>query len=568
MKITFKSIEYKNFKSVGASPIKIKLDSHNTTLLAGKNGHGKSTFLSALCFSLFGKGYGKVTKPELINSINQKQLLTTVEFSIGKKDYKVIRGIKPNIFEIYEGDTLKNQDPTIKDYQKVLEQQILGFNYRAFTQVVTVGGQEYTPFMKLPAKERRLFVEDLLDIKIFSLMASELKVQIKDAKSSLSDNTLRLESTKEKILLQKSFIEKLDDDTLKTRNNLKLSLSKCAGDNESHLKSVELLNDKILRLTDDVKNEARLTKFIDNLSSEVDTLTNKSNTYSNKKESYDEIDDCPTCYQKVGSEHKDKILSVYDDKIGTLNDEIDANNEKLNKAIECVTKLQCKLAEYNTLNDSIREINSEVHANNKLISSLQKSVDETNNNNAEDTKLKEFLEEFKGLKKVKESIILTLEEQKLLLDVLSDNGIKSKIIKQYVPTINHLINQNLEELDLFVSFHLDENFNEKILSRHRDNFTYNSFSDGQKRRIDVAILFAWIKIAQAKNSINTNLLVLDELDASLDSEGSEMFLELVKKNPTENIFIVSHKKELLVDKVDNNIEFEIKNNFSQVKVDK
>lgn len=571
MKLIFSTLEYKNFRSIGNTPVKINLNSHRTTLISGTNGAGKTTVMSALCFALFGKGYGSINKPALINSINQKQLLVTVEFSIGKKKYKIIRGMKPNIFEIYENDKLKNQDPTTRDYQKILEQQILKFNYRAFTQVVLVGGgNDYIPFMRLSAKDRREFVEDLLDIRVFSVMNSLVKEQSKNLKDELHEISLKLKSSKEKIYLQESFIKKMKKE--KTDSSDKI------------LANIEALQNKNKELNVEFERLMELSKYYNSRVSEHSELDDKltelrmnnkqiQQQIEKKKEkqiSYEEMNNCPICYQGINDSHKNTIIVQYHNEISILNDDIIKICDDEHILRELMLSYETDLANYSKTFNEIEVLKREIFGNNTTIKNANAQIsdiqNDTSNLKSEEDKLKEFAKEYISIDKKKKDKLKLQQYQESIQHILSDSGIKSKIIKQYIPTINRLINMRLSDFDLFLEMYFDENFTETFKSRHRDSFTYDNFSEGQKRRIDLAILLAWAEIAKAKNALNCNLLFLDEIDGPLDAYGTDLMHHILKSCPSDNIFIISHKSDQLSDKVDDMIEFEIKNNFTQVKV--
>jgi len=569
MKIIFKHLEFKNFRSVGNIPIKIDMNTHRTTLISGENGHGKSTVLYALCFVLFGRGYGQVTKPSLINSINQKDLLVNVEFSIGKKEYKINRGMKPNIFEILCDGKLVNQDPSIKDYQKYLEQQILKFNYRAFSQVIVVGGgTDYTPFMKLPAKDRREFVEDLLDIRVFSTMGNMIKEHYKDSKDQLKELAVLMKSQKEKIVLQESFIKKLrkekEDSADKILNNIKAlavlnadleaTLSSTMDSLEFHKKTVDILDIKTTEISS-IRLKGK------SIQSDID----KKNSYTEK---YKEMIVCPTCHQDVGDKHKQLIIDG-------VNSDIDALEKDMFDVVVAEAALKIQMEKYSGALDAfnktqkiVSSLSQDIFSNNVSIKNMNSQIVEIQSDTIsvddEQLKLKTFAKEFLSLDTKKKEILVIQQYQECMQQILSDSGIKSKIIKQYIPTINKLINKYLADLDFFCSFFLDEEFNESIKSRHRDSFTYDNFSDGQKRRIDLAILLAWMDIAKAKNALHCNVVFFDEIDAPLDSTGSELLHATLRSCSADHIFIISHKGDLLADKADNTIKFKLHNNFTQI----
>jgi DNA repair exonuclease SbcCD ATPase subunit len=569
MKVIFKDITYKNFRSVGNTAITVNLNTHKTTLITGINGSGKTLLLHAICFALFGRGYGEINKPELINSINKKQLVVTLNFSIESKSYKIVRGMKPNIFQIFENDILLNQDPSIKDYQKYLEQNILKFNYRAFTQVVIIGGgSDYTPFMRLSSKDRREFVEDLLDIRVFSVMSSILKDEIKSLKDELKCNEFDLKNIKEKIELQESFIKRLKSDREDSTDKLEEKIYLITEENKTlHNSSIDYQS----KLTE-AQLQADLHYDIDDKLSSLriskKNVLNSLSKINSKKEAYNNLSVCPTCSQSVNEEHKKSVIDTYTNEYTELNStlyDIEAKEKILNEELKELQPFILLVAE---LNIKVSEINTSIFSNNKLIRNLFNQIESLKNNtdniDDEQLKLKKFAKEFISITGSKKKTFQLLQYKDAMQQILSDSGIKSKIIKQYIPTINKYINKHLEELDFFCNFNLDEQFNETIKSRHRDTFTYNNFSDGQKRRIDLAILLAWTEIAKSKNSLHTNIICFDEIDSVLDAEGSELFLKLIKsKTHVDNIFVISHKIDMLMDKVDNVIKFRLHNNFTE-----
>ena len=569
MKILFKTLEYQNFRSVGNTPIKIVLNSHKTTLISGLNGSGKSTVISALCFGLFGKGYGSVLKPALVNSINQKQLLVTIEFSIGKKEYKIIRGIKPAIFEIYENGKLKNQDPTIKDYQKILEQQILKFNYRSFTQVVAVGGgSDYVPFMRLSAKDRREFVEDLLDIRVFSTMNTLVKEQAKNLKDELKDLIITSKAQKEKIILQESFIKKLASEKAINADKIRTQINVMEGVNADYTLTLQSTVDK---LNIQEKSVNSLNELDDELSDARILLKNIDSKLKDKNldfERHMSMFVCSTCSQPLSAKHKEDVKNEIEKEISELRASWTIAASNIEQLKSKIKNYDGVIETYASTSKMVTDIKQSMFANNTLLKNayeqLKDSQADTGSIEEETLKLKTFAKEFISMDNDKKVLLDTQQYQDFIQQVLSDSGIKSKVVRQYIPTINRLVNKYLSDLDFFCNFNLDEYFNETIKSRHRDTFTYEHFSEGQKRRIDLAIILTWADIAKAKNALHTNICFFDEIDAPLDASGSDMLHAMLKTSSSENIFLISHKGDLLSDKVDNTIHFRIKNNFTEV----
>jgi len=545
------------------------LNKHKTTLISGKNGAGKTTVLSAICFGLFGRGHGNINKPALINSINQKQLVVELTFTIGKKNYKIIRGMKPNIFEIYENDKLVNQDPSVRDYQKILEQKILKFNYRAFTQVIAVGGgSDYTSFMRLSTKDRREFVEDLMDIRVFSVMNSVVKEDNKLTKEELHDIIALLASVKEKTALQESFIKKLKKEKQTSADKVINALSQLQEKNRELNEQLEELMLSFAACEIKVKEHTALDKSL----SEIRVINKQMKFQLDKKKEkqsfYESLDVCPTCSQHVSDEHKDVIVSEFTGEITSLLGAMTTQDTEEQKLRDLIDSYTISLDLYSEIQRKISEIGQEIFSNTMLVRSANNQLSdmESNTSNIDDEilKLKDFAKEYLACDDKKKELLTTLQYQDYIQQILSDTGIKSKIIKQYIPTINRLINKFLSELDFFCNFFLDESFTETIKSRHRDTFTYDHFSEGQKRRIDLAVLLTWMEIAKAKNSINTNISFFDEMDAPLDASGADLFLNTIKSSTSDNIFLISHKADLLIDKCDNSISFDIVNNFTEI----
>jgi len=569
LKIVFKNIAYQNFRSVGSTPIKIDLNKHKTTLVSGGNGTGKTTLMSALCYVLFGRGYGSINKPALINSINQKKMLVTVTFDIGKKSYKIIRGMKPNVFEIYEDEKLINQDPNIKDYQKVLEQQILKFNYRAFTQVVMVGGgSDYTPFMKLSAKDRREFIEDLLDIRVFSTMNVLVKEQAKTLKDDLKFIEISMKSIKEKIVLQESFIKKLKKEKSDSSDKVLASISELQDKDKEFTTEIKKLMEELSLYEKKVDEHDALDDTLTEVRMSHKQLKASITKKKEKQAFYEELTVCPTCSQSISDGHKHDIIKGFTSEIDSVSEEIERVVSQEEQLRQLIDSYQSALVLFDQTKDKISQLNKEQFSIKTSILNANKQFDElqndTNSIEFEQEKQKKFAKEYMTSNEKKKSLLELQQYQDLVQQVLSDSGIKSKIIRQYIPTINKLINHYLGELDFFVSFHLDEQFNESIKSRHRDTFTYENFSEGQKRRIDLAILLTWVEIAKAKNALHCNVAFYDEIDAPLDSTGSDMLHSALKASSSENIFVVSHKGDLLADKVDNVISFRLHNNFTEL----
>ena len=564
--IEFKHVRWKNFLSTGNQFTEIQLDRNNTTLIIGENGAGKSTILDALCFGLFGKPFRNINKSQLLNSINNSGALVEVEFKIGSKNIKVVRGIKPNVFEIYINGKMYNQDANARDYQKYLEQQILKLNYRSFTQVVILGSSTFIPFMQLKARQRREVVEDILDIQIFSLMNMLLKQELKSISEDQRENDYNYDLTEEKVNLKQQYIENIKDNRdklIKEKNDLLQG-----NEEEVHKKtaSVTMLNGSNEELLSEIQDQNKVNKNQDKLKTIKTTLTEKKNSNSKMVKFFQENDDCPTCEQP---------LNNADEMIKVKQAEVDKFTNALDELKEAINKTEIRQKEISAIVDKIRENEVTVAKENSSIVQLEKFNSTLLSEIAQLESGDVGKEDLKELKKLR-THLKVLEKQKSKLredqtyaeaarNMLMDTGIKTKIIKQYLPIMNKLINTYLTSMEFYVNFTLDENFNETIKSRYRDEFTYASFSEGEKMRIDLALLFTWRAVAKMKNSTNTNLLILDEIfDSSLDGAGTDEFLKILNTLDGENVFVISHKQDMLVDKFRSTIRFEKVKNFSHV----
>ncbi len=568
--LIFESISYKNFLSTGDTPTVIPLNKDSATLVVGSNGAGKSTMLDAISYALFGKPHRNINRPQLVNSINNKKLLVEVQFIIGPNKYRVVRGMKPNIFEIYHNDKLLNQESHSRDYQKILETNILKLNHKSFHQVVVLGSGNFIPFMQLPSHQRRNVIEDLLDIGIFTKMNTLVKDRCSKIKSDILDTDQQINIIKEQISLQAKHITEL--------KNIDIQQSTKA------LKQIESISTEIDLL------EKRNNELQSNYDEVAPSLLTKKNAAIDKQNSLNEFkiqintnikkvvkdarffednDCCPTCDQTISSEVKKTKKLESQTKAQELNDGLKVLEDKIKSA-------NAKFDATNEAYIKIQDILSDIRSNQNLVSNLHKQMSGLQNQNNSVNKLTDTKEAEADLDKRKVQYEETLQNKSSQLEtrsyydaigeLLKDTGIKTKIIRQYLPVMNNLINKYLNILDFFVKFDLDESFNETIKSRHRDEFSYASFSEGEKSRIDLALLFAWRQIARMKNSANTNLLILDEtFDSSLDVDGVDNLLKILyslKKDT--NVFIISHKKDVLDGKFPSKIEFEKVNNFSRV----
>tara|TARA_Y100000593_G_scaffold93736_1_gene189806 strand:+ start:5801 stop:7513 length:1713 start_codon:yes stop_codon:yes gene_type:complete len=567
--INFRKIKYKNLLSSGNKFTEIGLDKHQTTLILGDNGSGKSTLLDALCFALYGRGFRNLKKDLLVNSVNGRDLLVELEFSIGKKNYKVIRGAKPNKFELYLDDVMINQDANVRDYQEHLEKQILKMSFRSFTQVAILGSANFTPFMQLKARDRRNLVEDLLDISIFSTMSDILKKKIANHKNEITE-------TGHEIKIMEERIHGLNEQINVLRENRDSKISKYESTVEETQTNINQLMEKIDEKTQNVVAETRLISDKDTTEDrlrqtlELETQLGRARKKALKDiEFYESNDNCPTCKQGLDHEHKEKHIEERTSKVAEIKEALSTIDEKisgLHERIQAIKDIQSKIED---MQKNIGLLQTEVVSNQKYISKLQKEIEdlksEASSPDAQD-KVLEAEDELEVLLAKKETQSETSHYYDIAQMLLRDQGVKQKIIKQYVPIMNKLINKYLAQLEFYVGFEIDESFEETIKSRFRDVFKYDNFSQGEKMRIDLSLLFTWRAIARMKNSVNTNLLILDEVfDSSLDSAGTDDFLKLLNTlTEKTNAFIISHKGDALYDKFNDVLRFEKYKNFSRV----
>jgi len=570
--IKFQKLRWKNFLSTGNNFTEIDFQESPTTLIVGHNGSGKSTLLDALSFALFGKSHRKISKPQLVNSINNKGLLVEVEFSIGSSKYKIVRGMKPNKFEIWVNGNMLNQDSHNKEYQSVLEKNIIKLNHKSFHQIVVLGSSSFVPFMQLPAQARREVIEDLLDINMFSKMNQILKEKIAVLKEDIRQNAHSTEIVKTKINAQKKYLRDLTAINSAYRKEKEDSISAA----QEEINTIQSQNFNLSLQISDIlpSTETSLTKTRTQLSQLVDFDTSfktKAKTIAKEIKFFSENDDCPTCGQEIDAETRDKRTTEGKVKAKEL-------AEAMSKAREQLEKLGNDESALNSQMDRIREWQNTINSNNHTISRLQKNIAQiqeeindliTNNDSLEEAnkQLEELNQQIHELQDVKYKLHEDFSYQQVCSELLKDTGIKTKIIKQYLPVINNLTNQYLQILDFFVHFDLDESFTETIRSRHRDSFSYDSFSEGEKQRIDLALLFTWRQVAKMKNSVATNLLILDEtFDSSLDDDGVDNLMKILHSlGEDSNIFVISHKSELEDAAFQKKIQFVKEKNFSKMK---
>jgi len=568
--IVFKSIEWKNFLSTGNSANKVLLNKSATTLIIGKNGEGKSTILDALCFALFGKPFRNINKNQLINSINGKNSLTTLEFSIGNKDYKIVRGIKPNVFEIWLDGVMLNQDAASRDYQKVLEQQILRLNYKTFTQVVILGSASFVPFMQLSTNQRRDVIEDILDIRIFSTMNQILKEQAQGTKDEITRIESEINQAKTQVEAQNTIIKTITEAKTTALESILSKISANSAEILSMEGEITTIISEINTLKASIDDKETITEDLDKAKSIKSKLLQKIETCENHSEFFNEHDVCPSCDQTIAEEYKEKIVQELNTKmldnntkIGELESVLNGLNEKLSEINKVVGKITEKNIELSTRNSAVSVLNKQIKT---LHDEAESTKTDTANIDEEKAKLKSLAESALQKLTIKADLQKTKQLEEVAAILLKDTGIKTAIIKEYLPAMNKLINKYLNAMDTYIHFELDEAFNERIRSRHRDEFTYASFSEGEKMRIDLAILFTWRQIAKMKNSVNTNLLLLDEIfDSSLDTAGTDYFLNLMNQfGDKSNIFVISHKGDQLFDKFRSVVKFEKRNDFSVI----
>ena len=567
MAIHFRKVRWKNFLSTGNAFTEVVLDKNQNTLVVGTNGAGKSTVLDALCFGLYGKPFRKIKKDQLINSINGRDTVVEIEFDVSGETYLIRRGIKPTVFEIYKSDQMLDQLAASRDQQEMLERTILRMNMKSFTQIVILGSSSFVPFMQLPTSVRREVIEDLLDIRVFSTMSSLLKDRVSSNKGELILIDKEISSIEEMIRIQKSRDEYDEQVKLETIERIQASIIALQQKIEKQNERIAVLQAEIELENDDLIDEVILRERMAKLRELEKSLTQKRSKALKMVEFYETNDSCPTCSQSI--EEALKIEKINTKK--TAAGEVDLALEKLSVNITSLgnTLLAAKTRsdKVQKLNRDIANINTDIAADNREIRTLQRQIADlmkpraaVESDGIEDLRLK--------LKATNERKVEHMTQKELLevaTVILRDSGIKSRIIKQYIPIINSLVNKYLAMMDFFVKFELDESFEEKLLSRHRDDFTYDSFSEGEKMRIDLALLFTWRAIAKMKNSASTNLLLLDEVfDASLDTNGCDDFMKLLQSIDNTNTFIISHKGEVLQDKFKDIIRFEKHKNFSRI----
>ena len=567
--ILFKRISYKNFLSTGNQPIKIDLSISQTTLIVGTNGTGKSTLLDALCFVLFNRPFRIIKKEQMVNTINNGDCIVEVEFDVGTKNYIIRRGIKPNLFEIFCNGKLINQDANNVDYQKYLETNIMKLNYRSFIQVVLLGSSSYEPFMKMKPRYRREVVEEILDIRVFGLMDLILRSQQSDLQKKLTEVRHQCELIKTKYETEAKYLTTLET---KGSDNLTVQQNKIEENQENRLKyeqKLQSLNEAIAVSQNSLINQDTTAKKVKDLEKFETKIEQNISTHKKTLDFFKDNDTCPVCTQSIDANFKEEKCNHETTTISKL-------ESGLKQLVEELGGHEEKMTQFNQMSNKITEMNVEIAKINGSLSALKKHSDQiqleistASQKDSDIEKIELELEQMKvDLAEADEKLKGVQEEKDyvdVLREILNDKGAKANIIRKYVPIMNQLINKYLQSMDFYISFNLDEEFNETVKSRFRDTFNYNNFSEGEKMRIDLALLFTWRDIARMKNSTNTNLLILDEIfDSSLDGQGTDDFFKIIKGLEKENIFIISHKGDILFDRFTNIIKFEKHQNFTQL----
>ena len=565
--ILFEKVRWKNFLSTGNQNTEISLTKHPTNLIIGTNGAGKSTLLDALTFSLFGKPFRKINKPQLINSVNEKDCVVEVEFSIGNTNWKVIRGIKPNLFEIYKDGSVLNQSAATLDQQKWLEQNVLKMNYKSFTQIVILGSSTFVPFMQLTASNRREVIEDLLDIRIFSSMNNLIKDKIRGLREEIKVLDLKKESLNDKVRMQKNFIEELE---LRGKENIKSKETKIQNilvEENELMNNNAIIEEDVFKLNKEVECVTGATSKLRKLGNLKGKISNKVSTITKEHKFFTENTVCPTCTQSI--EEDFRINKINDAQ--TKAKELQSGYKELEVAIK---EEEDRERQFTTLSKEITSLTHGISQNNikiagcqrqirDLESEIQRVTEQLADRNIEDEKLANFQNSLQTTYDDLASKKDTINYYDFSYSLLKDGGVKSKIIKKYLPLINQQVNRYLQLMDFYINFTLDEEFNETVQSPIHENFSYSSFSEGEKMRIDLALLFTWREVARMKNSVNTNLLIMDEVfDSSLDGFGTDEFLKIIQYVIKDaNIFVISHKTGL-EDKFESVIRFEKIKGFS------
>ena len=568
--ILFKKIRWKNFLSTGSQFVEIELNKSQMTLMIGANGSGKSTMLDALCFALFNRPFRQIKKEQIVNTINNGDAVVELEFQVGTKNFKIIRGIKPSIFEIYSDGVLQNQNASSVDYQKILEDQILRLNYRAFKQIAVLGSSSYQPFMQMRPRHRREVVEEILDIRVLTHMDILTRNQQTDLGKQIVEARHQCDLIESKHELQTKHFNELKNRSSGDSDIKKAKLQENKDATESYLRKSERLEEEYKELEISVSTRPQYESKLKQLEKLETKIETNLKTHERNLEFFEQNDNCPTCTQKIEETFRDKKIEQERTVVVTL-------NQGMKDLVAELAKTETKITEFNGISDklyenkiSLSKVESSLKELKRFSDSLHNEILLLDGKNEDDKDIEKSLVDLQEqLEQTKLELVRITEEKKYLdvaREILSDKGAKAKIIKKYLPIMNSLINQHLQSMDFFVSFYLDEEFKEEVKSRHRDTFDYNNFSEGEKMRIDLALVFTWRAIAKMKNSANTNLLILDEIfDSSLDGQGTDDFFKIVRNMGKENIFIISHKGDILFDKFTNIIQFKKEHNFTELK---
>jgi len=566
--IIFENIKWKNFLSTGNVYTKINLSKNKNTLIIGENGAGKSTILDALTFALYNKPFRKINKGQLVNSINNKGAVVELEFSLYKNKYKIVRGIKPNIFEVYKNNDLINQNADSKDYQEYLEKHILKIGYKSFCQVVVLGSATFLPFMQLPAAQRREIVETLLDLQIFTTMNSVLKDKVQKNKEDFIRVEEQKRNIEEKIIIIKKYIEKREQESKESVETKEKEIEKIDEIIISKKEELKKVEKEYHELSQDISDDKKITYENTNLLLLREKINSKIDMVSEEIKFLETNDDCPTCKQGIEESFKLESIDDKNDKLKEYKDGLFLLKEKIfnnEKEMQSLNESKEKLEK---VKDQFRDISFDLSSTERMKKSIEAEIKSIKKKEStiSNEEIKDSEEELVRINDIYNELVKKKDLYSASSVLLKDNGIKSRIIKKYIPIINKLINKYLSDLNFFVKFELDEEFNEVIKSRHRDEFSYSSFSEGERMKINLSILFTWRMISQLRNSINTNLLIMDEVfDSSLDSEATEDFMKLLNEfGDKTNVFIISHKTEQLNEKFDNIIRFKKQKNFSKI----
>lgn len=569
--LNFHSIKWKNFLATGNAFTEIKLDAHPDTLIVGKNGAGKSTLLDALTFGLFGKPFRKINKPGLMNSVNKKNTIVEIEFSNNNKHYKVIRGIKPNTFEIWCEGVCLNQNSASKDYQEHLEKFILKMNYKSFTQIVILGSASFKPFMQLTPADRRLVIEDLLDIQVFSVMNTLVKARLQENKEKLERNRIELYNKEEKWGVIDAMIHQQKKVGEEAMNLLVIESEGFRIENELLQRDIDRLEKRDRELlhenatlieTDFRKKQVEFLKMKTKLSYKLDTLSEHNRFYNNH-------DNCPTCKQSIEQDFKQDQVNIITKKVEDIGNALTKLEEKIDDCANKISEGDEVLKLSTKFRNEIQTKRTQIIRNQKSIDHVQSKINMKMNDSAlEENKLllEQTVAEIEDLKQEKQKLLHDRQYIETAVNLLKDGGIKTRIIKQYLPVINQKINKYLLQMGFFCNFHLSENFEETIKSSYRDEFSYHNFSEGQKKRIDLAILLAWRAVARMRNSVNTNLLIFDEVfDSALDADGTDEFLKIMKHITNDtNVIVISPKQDQFIERFSKVYKFELRRNFSRM----